>query len=297
MTRKKPQTRRVAHLKWIICLGGVPASYYALGFLGKSLDAYLATLGFGFLASLLLFLSNVVPIVFLFLLVKYAYRAWRTSALSLERQRIAAERAHERRAGQIGVQGGPDLTKAAMLRARTTAHHLRQQLVDGNFPALHPSAYLALKPGEGILAQTRIQYSRYYGMTVNYTKRSTLIFGNPLLMLGGVVGSSIGNSRARASAQAMAATQWREHQFTDLVVTDRRLLAHVGGRWLEFWFDCITAMYPYANEGVLVLDFGNDCVPLRIATPEAAALSIWITHQLKGPEALQLWNPGEVLQR
>lgn len=109
---------------------------------------------------------------------------------------------------------------------------------------------LTPEPGEyavGVFARARgvlINYARYYAVDVTYSTPSTVLFGSPAFVVGGLIGSAFARSRIRKRAQREAAPQWRTTYLTCVVVTTRRIWCEIaeqaGPRWLNFNYDQIT---------------------------------------------------------
>lgn len=89
--------------------------------------------------------------------------------------------------------------------------------------------------------------------------------------------TALGNSSRRNAAQLAAAQCWREIQTARALITDRRLICQIGGRWLSFYFSAVTAYYPEPANWSLVLDF-DATSPLRVGganAPLAAVVAVW----------------------
>jgi hypothetical protein len=109
-----------------------------------------------------------------------------------------------------------------------------------------------------------------------------------------VIGNAIGNSIARSRAQSTAATQWREQQQVDVVVSNQRVVGNVAGRgWLSFDWSAVTAIYPDPEHYNVVLEFGGQTSTLSFTgalAPTLATMAVMLTHghdPLAGHPALQ----------
>ncbi|OUD87383.1 hypothetical protein BC477_05260 [Clavibacter michiganensis subsp. michiganensis] len=98
--------------------------------------------------------------------------------------------------------------------------------------------------------------------------------------------AAIGNASRRSAAEAQAAERWRELQPVRLVISDRRLLCQVGGRWLAFWYAGMTAVYPEVREWALVCQF-PDVEPLRLRGVDAPIAAVITVLGTQGLDALR----------
>ncbi|MFT2708056.1 hypothetical protein [Clavibacter zhangzhiyongii] len=145
---------------------------------------------------------------------------------------------------------------------------------------------VVLEPGEVLLYDVPADYERYYGRDVTYTRSSGFFVGSPAFVLGGMAATMIGNASRRSAAEAQAAEQWRELQPVRLVISDRRLLCQVGGRWLAFWFAGMTAVYPEVREWALVCQFA-DAEPLRLRGVDAPIAAVLTVLGAQGLDAVR----------
>jgi hypothetical protein len=143
---------------------------------------------------------------------------------------------------------------------------------------------------EVFITDAPVHYARYYGQDVTYTTSSGVYFGSPLFVVAGLIGTAASNSAARSRAEAMARSQWREHQTVRLVVTNQRLCCRVGNDWYSFYYSHMTAIYPLAEQQTLVCTFGKGA-PLMISGPWAPAAAVVTTLMTLGVDPL-LTHPG-----
>ncbi|MFT7765567.1 hypothetical protein [Clavibacter tessellarius] len=178
------------------------------------------------------------------------------------------------------------------------ACRLRAAILRGEAPPAITVWDVVLEPGEVLLYDVQADYERYYGRDVTYTRSGGLFVGSPAFVLGGMAATMIGNASRRNAAEAEAAEQWRELQPVRLVISDRRLLCQVGGRWLAFWYAGMTAVYPEVREWALVCQF-PDAEPLRLRgvdAPIAAVITVLGTQGIaavRDHPSLQALGPVE----
>lgn len=174
--------------------------------------------------------------------------------------------------------------------ARGHARTLRRGLVRDVLPPTIQTWDVVAEPGESFFLDAPVNYSRYYGQDVTYSHTSGFYYGRPSFVLTGLALDTIGNRSRRSAAAAQAAAQWREHQVARLIVSDRRLICHAGGRWLSFYFGAMSAVYPQSDHWTLVAQF-QDSEPLMLhgrCVPAASAITMYMTH---GRDAVQN-HPG-----
>ncbi|MEW1990062.1 hypothetical protein AB0365_15915 [Brevibacterium casei] len=95
----------------------------------------------------------------------------------------------------------------------------------------------------------------------------------------------------------MAAEQWREIQYVDVFVTDRRFIIPLSGRVLSLYYDALVAFSPELDAMMLTLDFGDNSESLRRFSPAVSSASVMLAHRLQGIEGLKT-NPAlQSLQR
>src|SRR6266851_8998289 len=131
-----------------------------------------------------------------------------------------------------------------------------------------PPPGLLLEPGETVFCEGMVEYSRYYGMDVTYTHRSTFAWGGPVFVAAALIGSAAGNAAARGRAERMAVPQWRFEGFPTVLVTRHRLLiSHPGHyQWLSFWHSAMIEFGPDVQAYALYLGFPG-CAPVMLRGP------------------------------
>ncbi|MCI2266003.1 hypothetical protein [Sediminivirga luteola] len=231
-------------------------------------------LGLGVLALLFL-----VPLVGAGFVIAGLVHVYRTSPRQLEKQ-------DRKRSALVVAQGGPETDRSAHQQGRMRAAQLRRLLLDGKTPPALQSFTIPVDPGENIRFEIRAQYSRFYGQTVTYSTGGGFAFGHPLFVAAALTAMSLGDRSTRKAAERQAAQQWRETQFSPVVVTDTRLIINAGGRWLSFYYDAVVAIYPEADHFTLVLDFGDRTEPLRLVGPDAPSVGVWVLYRIFGAEAV-----------
>lgn len=257
------------HRRWIVPLVLAPVSCVVcvlaanrLGQLGPD-DESGALSGFALLFALA---AVVMPAVLLVMAVRRGraqYRAHRWSKGRLTK------------AEQIAVRAD-----AASRRAWDEARALRATLLRRETPPVMPVWDVVPYAGEVFFCDIPAGYARFYGTNVSYTQTSGFFFGKPSFVLAGLAATAIGNASRRNAAYRAAQEQWREHQVCRLVVSNRRLLTQVGGRWLSFYYAGMTAIYPEPAGWALVCQF-SDAEPLMLSghhAPFAAVMTMFMTH-------------------
>lgn len=164
------------------------------------------------------------------------------------------------------------------------AHRLFQYLSEGNAPRPFPTP-LTLDPGEWLYADAPLEYARFYGTTVHYTRRSTIAFGSIPFMIGAYTATAISNAAERSRARAMASPQWREAHTTRVVLTSRRVIANVQGRWLSFHHGDIAEFAPSPIRYALVLAY-DGYEPLSLRGPLVPWVSVTLASLLYTPQPL-----------
>jgi hypothetical protein len=229
----------------------------------------------------------VVPIVFLVLTIIGAQKTYRRSRLFQKKMQKRSDAWARKMEKQFLAEGGLRCDAEARTTAQAYATRWFESLARGESLPGVDGFNLNLEPGETLLDQYRAKYARFYGQNVTYSTGGVVAMGSPLFVAGAMIGSAMGKARARNQAQQMAAAQWREIQYVDVLVTDRRLIIPVGGRALSFYFNALAAFYPEIEAMTLTLDFGDNTEPLQIFSPSIAATSVLLVHQLKGREGLR----------
>lgn len=275
------------HLRWIVPLLLIPFSVFV--FLSIALIAMPSKDGAGvdWLVVVAGLCAAVAPIVFTILTITGAQKTYRRSRvfeMKMHKRNEAWARKMER---QIVSEGGPRCDFEARAIAKTHATHWFECLAEGEAIPSADGFNLNLEPGELLLDQYRAKYARFYGQNVTYSTGGVFAMGSPLFVAGAMIGATVGKANARAQAQRMAAAQWREIQYVDVLVTDRRLIIPVGGRTLSFYYSGVVAFYPELEAMTLTLDYGDNTEPLQIFSPGIAATSVLLVRQLKGVEGMR----------
>ena len=132
-------------------------------------------------------------------------------------------------------------------------------------PAAEPTWLL---PGEHIHAEITADAWRYLALDVPYDRR-TILLGGPVGFLCSGIASIVGNHRARRTAEAVAALQWRYLGHLPLVVTSQRVLVNHGCAWWPIGRDSIETCEWREDE--VVLSFRDDA-PYAFCGPEASVI-------------------------
>lgn len=274
------------HLRWIVPLLLIPISVYVFALLAVWALPSEEDPGLDWLVVVAGICIGVAPVVFIVLTIIGAQKTYRRSRLFEKKMRKRHEAWARKMEQQIVAEGGPRCDFEARTMARVYATHWFETLARGDSLPSSDGFNLNLEPGESLLDQYRAKYARFYGQNVTYGTGGVFAMGSPLFIAGAMIGSAVGRANARAQAQRLAAAQWREIQYVDVLVTDRRLIIPVGGRTLSFYFNAVAAFFPELDAMTLTLDFGDRTEPLQIFSPGIAATSVLLVRQLKGVEGL-----------
>lgn len=281
------------HLKWLVPLVLIPVSFVTLILLGSEIVPEGGSTGRieTWIGLLLVLLGFVAPVVFAILTIVGAVKTYRLTARYAAKQKKKQDVQLQKASDRVFQSGGPKCDFGAKLVEQTLAVHWLEAIVRGEEIESGTSFNLNLHQGERIFRQFRAQYARFYGTNVTYQTGGTFAMGSPLFVAGAMLGSAIGNSNARANARRMAAEQWREIQYVDVFVTDRRFIIPLSGRVLSFYYDAVVAFYPELDAMMLTLDFGDKSEPLRLFSPAVSSASVMLVHRLQGVEGLRT-NPA-----
>ena len=271
------------HRRWVVPAALAPIGYVAFALVGGQLTSAgngQESIGLSLLGLLFLLAAFAAPIVFGIIAIRRghdAYRAWQRSLGHLTKREQSVQSHQD--AYAYGWR------HAVSLRASLMRKELPPEIQVWNVVPHH---------GERFFLSGFLGYARYYGTDVTYGQTGVVAFGRPAWVAGAVIGNAIGNSIARSRAQAMAATQWREQQQVNVVVSNQRLVCNVGGRgWLSFDWSAVTAIYPDPEQYNVVLEFGGQTSPLSLTgamAPALATMAVMLTHghdALAGHPALQ----------
>lgn len=265
------------HRAWVVPAVLAPVGYVVFVLLGAWLNGLgerTGNVGWSLLALVSFLAAFASPVVFGIIALRKGYRAfrrWRRAHGHLTKHEVALQQ-HE----------------DAYARAWQHASALKGALMRRELPPEIPVWSVVPWAGERFFLSGGLGYTRYYGTDVVYGQSSVVAFGRPAWVAGALIGNAIGNSISRSRAQATAATQWREHQQVEVVVSNQRIACNVAGRgWLSFEFASVTAIYPDPEHFTVVLEFGGQTSPMSLTGPMApalATLAVMLTH---GHDALR----------
>lgn len=275
------------HLRWVIPLLLIPLSGYIFFVIMLMAMPGEDEPGLPWLMAVSGLCLAAAPIVCVILTITGIQTTYRRSRLFEQKMRKRTEAWARKMERQIFAEGGPRCDFEARTIAKTHATDWFESFAKGEALPSFEVFNLNLESDERLLDQYRAKYARFYGQNVTYSTGGVFAMGSPLFVAGAMIGSAVGNNRARTQAERMAAAQWREVQYVDVLVTDRRLIIPVGGRTLSFYYNAVVAFYPELEAMTLTLDFGDDTEPLQIFSPSIAATSVLLVRQLKGVEGLQ----------
>ncbi len=170
------------------------------------------------------------------------------------------------------------------------ARLLGSVLAEGRTPEPLRLWGVVLERGETAHLDLLLGYARWSGGDASYIHVSGFYWGSaPFIIAGGLI-TAMGNASRRNAAQAEAMQRWREHRDARVIVTDRRILCEVDGRWLSFPYTAVIAFYPEPATWSVVLDF-PDTAPLMLTGTAAPMLAIYAAARLHGRDALTS-HPG-----
>jgi hypothetical protein len=136
-----------------------------------------------------------------------------------------------------------------------------------------------LGPTEVLHAQVEASGWRFHGVDVVVEQRRILVLGGLLTFGIASAANSIGNRRARAEAQRLAAPQWRPLGSMPLLATNQRLLAFHQGEWASVWYSAISQINPSVDDCRVELIFEDD-PPYVLAGEWVPYLTVIITAVL-----------------
>jgi len=125
---------------------------------------------------------------------------------------------------------------------------------------------------------------RFCAADVTYTAPRAVASGGPMAFATVAGASSIARRRARRSAEALAAPQWRPLGELEIVVAEDRLLVWHAGEWTSVWYHAIRGLYPDLPVNRLDIFFENDA-PYCLVGPEIPRLAAFLTERL-GPVSI-----------
>ncbi len=115
-----------------------------------------------------------------------------------------------------------------------------------------------LDAGEVLHASVEACGWRHHAAEVTVDQRRFLAMGGPIVFGLTAAASAIGNRRARADADRLAAPQWRPLGQLPILATNERLLVFFEGKWASVWYSAIRQMIPDMHYGGLQLIFEDD---------------------------------------
>lgn len=279
MTPTKPSRirRHRAWVLWLTLAAAAPA--WALLESAHASDAPSPSETIRSLVSALAFWT-VTPVALIGTLVA-ARRTWRDArhraGRFTRRERHELERRDAaRRADAFWWQG-----------ARQLAAHLVARQVP---PTIDVWDVVRSSPDEHFFHDGPAGYARYYGTNVQYTTHGFVGVGPAAFVAAGLAVTALGNAAARSAAQREAMERWREAAPCRVVVSNRRIVVQVHGRWLSFYYSGMTAVHPHVGQWSLVCQF-SDCEPLMLSGPGALAAAVLSVYQTHGADGLAR-HPG-----
>jgi Domain of unknown function (DUF1707) len=173
-----------------------------------------------------------------------------------------------------GIVPGP-FSPEAHSEGWSEAVGLFRRLTQGQELISHQPPGLMLESGEGALGEIVAEYSRFYGMQVPYTQRSTFALGGPVFVAAALIGTAASNAAARHAAERQAVPQWRFEGFPRIILTGRRLLVRrpADYQWLSFWHRGLFEFGPELRTYSLYLGY-PDCAPVMLRGPMVPWLSV-----------------------
>ncbi len=145
-------------------------------------------------------------------------------------------------------QVDPALAAAESLAARVAA--------GGGLPILTSGVLLTSR--EALHGDLMADGWRFHAADVVVEQRRLLAMGGLFTFGIAAAANSIGNRRARAEAERLAAPRWRPLGAMPLLATNQRLLAFHEGEWASVWYSAICRIVPSVEEHRLELIFEDD---------------------------------------
>lgn len=167
------------------------------------------------------------------------------------------------------------------------ARSLAGALAGGAALPMLPSPFL-LDDGEAVHANLPAHGWRYHSLDVVVEEQRFLAVGGPVVFGLTAAASAVGNRRARAAAERLAAPQWRPLGVLPILATSRRLLVFYEGQWASVWYPAIRQMIPDVDNDRLELIFESD-PPYLLCGPWVPYLTVVLTAvlaELHGVDAL-----------
>lgn len=150
-----------------------------------------------------------------------------------------------------------------------------------------PMDAIRLNPNEHRYGRSVLGYARYYyGTTVPYQTSNSFWFGSATFVVAGLAAESIANAAARNRAEAMAATQWRDHADVQTILTDQRFLCDYQGTWLNFWHEGVVELLVDLPRWAFILRYQQGA-PLMLHGPSAPWFALAAARLIYGPPAVQ----------
>lgn len=138
-----------------------------------------------------------------------------------------------------------------------------------------------LDPGEALHGDVEAFGWRYEAVDVAYETRRILAVGGPVMFAVTAAASLIGNRRAQAGAQRLAAPQWRPLGDLRILATNERLLVFHQGGWASVWYHAIRQAHPLTAGHRLELIFDAD-PPYALCGPSVPHLTSVLLTVLAG---------------
>lgn len=176
------------------------------------------------------------------------------------------------------------------IRAWDSARALFRRLSAGD-PIQPGAKTIRLKPDERQYSDTGMEYARYRPHGVASTGDAVLaggpLYGAAGIVAAGVTAADIPDPVTRQRIEATAAAQWGEVIPARVVLTDRRLVYQLYGRWSSFALNAIVDVLPNPVMRLVVLTF-ETMEPMRLRGPWAP----WVGVALCKLVFDAPWPPG-----
>jgi hypothetical protein len=173
----------------------------------------------------------------------------------------------------------------------TQAHRLAGQLLAGKPSAVGQVWDVVLQPGEQVLVDGTVGYSRYYGFgpaangahsggRPGHAAARAALRDRPVAPAGS-------RRRVQGSAAAAAAARWRDQQQSRVVVTDRRLLCQLQAKaWVSFDHTDASAIHPAPEKRGVVFEYPGTA-PVCLSGPVSTQITVIVVWALHGAEGLR----------
>lgn len=145
-----------------------------------------------------------------------------------------------------------------------------------------------LEDDEALCVDTIYEIGRFRSADVTYTKPGYFAFGSPAFVLGAALVNVAARSAAKSAAQRAAAAQWRFYGRHSCLLTTRRVLFNLDGRWEGDRISEVRDIQPHLAQHALDVFYGQE--PIRLVGPAAPWQAVAMLYLKYGNAGLH--HPG-----